>query len=66
MNKGKVGVLLFLLGNILYLAYAFFGGNEKTFFDEFSSGLLLGLSVGINLVGIILFVLYIVKKKKKK
>ena len=66
MNKGKVGVLLFLLGNILYLAYAFFVGNEKTFFDKFSSGLLLGLSVGINLVGIILFVLYIVKNEKKK
>ena len=66
MNKGKVGVLLFLLGNILYLAYAFFRGNEKTFFDVFSSGLLLGLSVGINLVGIILFVLYIVKNEKKK
>ena len=63
MNKEKTGLLLVILGNILYLVYAFFGGSEITPFSEFSSGLLLGLSVGINLIGIILLILYISKKK---
>ena len=66
MNKGKTGILLIILGNILYLAYTFFCSNEATPFSEFSSGLLLGLSIGINLTGIILLVLYISKNEKNK
>lgn len=65
MNKGKTGTLMIILGNVLYLAYIFFWGNETTPFGEFSSGLLLGLSIGINLTGIILLVLYISKNDKK-
>ncbi len=65
MNKGKTGILMIILGNVLYLVYTFFCGNETTPFDEFSSGLLLGLSIGINLIGIILVVLYISKNEKK-
>ena len=65
MNKGKTGILMIISGNILYLAYIFFCGNETTPFGEFSSGLLLGLSIGINLTGIILLVLYISKNDKK-
>ena len=63
MHKGKTGILLIILGNILYLAYTLFCGNEVTLFSEFSSGLLLGLSIGINLTGIILLVLYISKNE---
>ena len=66
MNKGKTGILMIISGNILYLAYIFFCSDEITPFSEFSSGLLLGLSVGINLVGIILLVLYISKNEKDK
>ncbi len=66
MHKGKTGILLIILGNILYLAYTLFCGNEVTLFSEFSSGLLLGLSIGINLTGIILLVLYISKNEKNK
>ena len=66
MHKGKTGILLIILGNILYLAYTLFCGNEVTPFSEFSSGLLLGLSIGINLIGIILLVLYISKNEKNK
>lgn len=66
MHKGKTGILLIILGNILYLAYTLFCGNEFTPFSEFSSGLLLGLSIGINLTGIILLVLYISKNEKNK
>ncbi len=66
MNKGKTGILMIILGNILYLAYTFFCSNETTPFGEFSAGLLLGLSIGINLTGIILLALYISKNEKSK
>ena len=65
MNKEKIEIALIILGNILYLAYTFFGGNETTPFSEFSSGLLLGLAVGINLIGIILLIIYISKSKEE-
>ena len=66
MHKGKTGILMIILGNILYLAYIFICGNETTPFAEFSTGLLLGLSVGINLIGIILLVLFISKNDSHK
>ena len=49
MNKLKIGIFLIILGNILYLSYIFFTGNETSSFGEFTKGLLLGLSVGTNL-----------------
>ena len=64
MNKGKIGIIMIILGNILYWAYTFFCSNEVTPFSEFSSGLLLGLSIEINLTGIILLTLYVSKKDK--
>ncbi len=66
MNKLKTGVFLIILGNILYLSYIFFTGNEISSFGEFTKGLLLGLSVGTNLVGIILSIIYVVKDKNEK
>ena len=66
MNKLKTGISLIILGNILYLAYIFFTGNETSSFGEFTKGLLLGLSVGTNLVGIILSIIYVVKEKNEK
>lgn len=66
MKGLKVGTLLIILGNLLYLAYIYFCGNETTSFSEFSSGLLLGLSIGCNLVGIILMVMYMSKNNKNK
>ena len=66
MNKLKMGNFLIILGNILYLSYIFFTGNETSSFGEFTKGLLLGLSVGTNLVGIILSIIYVSKEKKSK
>lgn len=66
MNKGKTGILMIILGNLLYLSYIFFCSNEMTSFSEFTSGFLLGLSIGINLLGIILLTLYISKNEKDK
>lgn len=58
MKNLKLGLTLIILGNLLYLAYIYFTGNETSNFGDFSSGLLLGLSIGSNLVGIILTVSY--------
>ena len=66
MNKLKIGIFLIILGNILYLSYIFFTGNETSSFGEFTKGLLLGLSVSINLVGIILSIIYMTKEKNEK
>ena len=66
MKKLKIGTLLIILGNLLYLAYIYFCGNETSDFGNFSSGLLLGLSIECNLVGIILTVAYMSKNNKEK
>lgn len=66
MNKLKIGIFLTILGNILYLSYIFFAGNETSSFGEFTKGLLLGLSVGTNLVGIILSIIYVAKRQNGK
>ena len=65
MNKLKSGILSIILGNLLYLVYIFLSGNETTNFGDFSRGVLLGLSIGSNLVGIILTAAYIGKEDKK-
>ena len=58
MRKLKTWTSLIILGYLLYLAYIYFCGNETNDFGDFSSGLLLGLSIGCNLVGIILTIAY--------
>ena len=65
MKKLKTGTLLIILGNLLYLAYIYFCGNETSSFEQFSSGLLVGLSIGCNFVGIILIVAYMAKKDRE-
>lgn len=62
MKKLKGGVSLVILGNILYLVYIFCGYSVSSF-GEFTSGLLLGLSVGISLIGIIMLIIYVLKEK---
>ena len=66
MKKLKIGTFLIVLGNLLYLAFTFFTGNETSSFGDFSSGLLVGLSVGCNFVGIILMVVYMAKKDREE
>lgn len=66
MNKLKSGISLIVLGNLLYIAYIIFCENETTSFGEFTSGLLLGLSIGVNLIGTILTILYISETSKKE
>lgn len=65
MKKLKSGISMIILGNLLYLSYIFFTGNESNSFSDFSSGLLLGLSIGCNLIGIILVAIYTSKNDVK-
>ena len=41
------------------MCYIYFNGNDSSSNSEFRSSLLLGLSFGINLVGIIISALYV-------
>lgn len=65
MKNAKSGIFLIILGNLLYLSYIYFASKETSNFGDFSSGLLLGISIGANLIGIILTVSYISKNNKK-
>lgn len=66
MKNAKTGLYLIILGNLLYLSYIFFGQNETSNLNEFTSGLLLGLSIFINLVGIILSAISLAKEQENK
>ena len=46
------------------MCYIYFNGNESSSTSEFRSGLLLGLSIGINLVRIIISALYVKNNNK--
>lgn len=58
------GIWLIVVGNILYLASVIFGGSTRSDFSDFSSGVLVGLSLGCNLIGIILAVKEIKSNEK--
>lgn len=65
MKKLILGISLIVFSIILYISKNYFSKQETTNFDKFSSGILIGLSIGIFLVGIIMIVCYIVERIKK-
>lgn len=65
MKKLILGIALTVFSIILYISKNYFSKQETTNFDKFSSGILIGLSIGIFLVGIIMIVCYIVERIKK-
>lgn len=67
----KSGISLIILGEILYLLLKYFIEEGISDFSNFTQGVLLGISVGIKLIGVILILVYLIKdrkslKKKKK
>lgn len=64
IKKLKLSVLLIILGEILSFALDLFDNNDISEFCEFTTGVLLGISVGMKLIGIILLIYYIVKFNK--
>ena len=65
MKKLKTGITLIVLGNVLYVTKDFATNVLPSSFGDFIQGLLLGLGVGINVVGIILVFMYLAKEEKK-
>ncbi len=61
MKKIKIGIGLIILGNLLYLLNEIFNFSSSNFGD-FINGLLLGISVGTNFVGIVLIILSVKKE----
>ncbi len=59
-NKRFTGSLLIALGIILGVVSRAAGGNS---FQDFTAGILMGLSIGILLVGILVTLLSILRKK---
>lgn len=60
----KMGLLLVSLGNLLYFLSMFFGRSSvSSDTGDFFNGLLLGVSIAINIIGIILISIYISKNK---
>ena len=66
MNKSKIGLSLIILGNALYILHLFFSQGAESGFGDFANGLLVGLSIGVNLVGIIIVAMSLSKKKDDK
>ena len=66
MNKSKIGLSLIILGNVLYVLYLLFSQGVESSFGDFANGLLIGLSIGVNLVGIILTAMSLAEKKNDK
>lgn len=63
-KQTKIGVILIIVGEVLYFIQSYLSKNY-TNLNDFVSGLLLGVSVGLNLLGIIISVASISKNEKK-
>lgn len=61
MKDLKAGISLIVLGNLLYVTNHFL--TENVNINDFVSGLLLGISIGVNLIGIVLSAKYMSKNK---
>ena len=62
----KLSAALIIVGELLSWALNYFASDATSNFSEFTSGILLGLSVGMKLIGIILILLVIIKYPKKE
>lgn len=63
-KQTKIGIILIILGEVLYFLQSYLS-NNYTNLNDFISGLLLGISIGLNLLGIIISVASISKNEKK-
>ena len=65
LKELKVSLFLIILGNVLYWTLEFLSSDNNSAFSEFTMGILLGISVGMNIIGILLLIYYIVKYDQK-
>lgn len=62
IKNSKLGLYLIILGEFLYFLYKFLSPSMTGNVGDFLSGLMLGISIGINLLGIIISVASLNKK----
>ena len=62
----KLSAALIIVGELLSWALNYFASDATSNFSEFTSGILLGLSVGMKLIGIILILILIIKYPKEE
>lgn len=63
-KQTKIGIILIIVGEVLYFLQSYLS-NNYTNINDFISRLLLGISIGLNLLGIIISVVSISKNEKK-
>lgn len=61
MKDLKISIILIIIGNLLYITNNFL--TENININDFVSGLLVGISIGVNLIGIVLSAKYVAKNK---
>lgn len=61
MKDLKISIILIIIGNLLYITNHFL--TENININDFVSGLLVGISIGVNLIGIVLSAKYVAKNK---
>ena len=61
MKDLKISIILIIIGNLLYITNHFLTENINIY--DFVSGLLVGISIGVNLIGIVLSAKYVAKNK---
>ena len=66
LKKLKTSASLIIIGEILSWAVSYFSNNDISNFSEFTSGVLLGITKGIKLIGIVLLIISIVKYSGKE
>ena len=66
LKKLKMSAGLIIIGEVLYWALYYFSSNDNSNFSEFTSGVLLGISVGMKVIGILLLLFFIVNYKKNE
>ena len=63
MKDLKISIILIIIGNLLYITNHFLTENINININDFVSGLLVGISIGVNLIGIVLSAKYVAKNK---
>ena len=66
LRKLKESALLIIIGEALFWIFSYFSNTDNSSFSEFTSGILLGLSIGIKIIGIVLLLFTIVKYQKSE
>lgn len=66
MKNLKTGIVFIIVGNVLNLLSDFSGERGVSDFGDLIQGILVGMSVALNVIGIILILIYWSKLEKEE